>query len=148
LELQDVSLTFNFFKNNLIEICVTVKEIACLESVFLKIPEKPVYAGDDVTIECHYNLEDDRLGSIKWYKDNEIFMWYSPRDRVPIRGYPAVGVNLEEKLLRPYTITLKNVGVDSAGEYSCEVAAEAPSQQRQTATARLTVHGADDGRTT
>jgi Immunoglobulin V-set domain len=116
--------------------------------VFLKIPEQPIYAGDDVNISCHYNLEEDRLGSIKWYKDNQLFMWYSPRDRVPIRGFPAVGVNMEEKLLRPYTIMLKNLGLDSAGEYSCEVAAEAPSQQRQTATARLTVHGDNDGRTT
>jgi hypothetical protein len=112
--------------------------------VFLKIPEQFIQVGDDVTISCHYNLEDDLLYSIKWYKDGDNFMRYSPKDKVPIRGFPVVGVNIQEKLLRPYTITLKNVGLETAGDYSCEVSADAPSYQTQIASARLTVHGGHD----
>lgn len=52
-------------------------------------------------LECHFNLEGDRLYSVKWYKDSNEFYRYVPRDTPPITTFNRTGVNVDVSVRPP-----------------------------------------------
>ena len=54
-----------------------------------------VSKGDSIWLECGYDLQDDELYSVKWYKDNVEFYRYLPKDTPSAQMYPLNGVFLD-----------------------------------------------------
>lgn len=54
----------------------------------------PNYTVKDnvVRLECHYDMEDEKLYSVKWYKDGNEFYRYLPRDHPPASLFPLAGI--------------------------------------------------------
>lgn len=51
--------------------------------------------GDSVWLNCSYDLEDNQLYSIKWYKDQEEIYRFLPTADTPKTKYEASGLNLQ-----------------------------------------------------
>lgn len=62
---------------------------SALRDVRVTIPVA-VRSGDNAILMCHYDLEQDSLYSIKWYKGRREFYRYTPRENPPMKVFESV----------------------------------------------------------
>ncbi len=68
--------------------------MACVRLLRLGVPSHR-FLGDSVVLRCVFDLEGERLYSVKWYKDREEFFRYIPADRDnPITVFRLPGVRV------------------------------------------------------
>jgi hypothetical protein len=53
------------------------------------------YQGEKALLHCQYELENDRLYSVTWYKDHEEFYRYVPKSHPPQHSYPLEGIKVD-----------------------------------------------------
>lgn len=51
-----------------------------------------VVRGQNIRLECNFNLDGETLYSVKWYKDGNEFYRYVPQDMPPVLVFPLPGV--------------------------------------------------------
>ncbi|XP_004536318.1 uncharacterized protein LOC101449912 isoform X1 [Ceratitis capitata] len=102
-----------------------------LRLVEVRIPNY-VVKGSSAQLECLYDLDGESLYSVKWYKDGNEFYRYVPRDMPPAQTFLLPGVLVELHNSSDAIVTLRNVNLQSAGRFRCEVSGEAPSFQTVT----------------
>lgn len=102
-----------------------------LRLVEVRIPNY-VVKGSSAQLECLYDLDGESLYSVKWYKDGNEFYRYVPRDMPPAQTFLLPGVSVELHNSSDAIVTLRNVNLQSAGRFRCEVSGEAPSFQTVT----------------
>ncbi|XP_053690712.1 uncharacterized protein LOC128739259 [Sabethes cyaneus] len=71
--------------------------------------------------------DQERLYSIKWYKDNEEFYRYVPSAKQPIKSYKIDGIRVDPNYSDGSKVLLKALSLKSSGVYRCEISAEAPN---------------------
>jgi hypothetical protein len=54
-----------------------------------------VRRGTTVEFSCDYDLEGALLYSIKWYKDDQEFFSYVPKEAPPSRVYHVPGISVD-----------------------------------------------------
>lgn len=59
---------------------------------------RAVREGHSVTLGCDYDLEDDPLYSVKWYRDSAEFYRYVPKEEPPTRVFPLPGLHVDVSL--------------------------------------------------
>ncbi|CAL1264481.1 unnamed protein product [Larinioides sclopetarius] len=96
--------------------------------LMMDIPS-PTNQGESVELICSYELDEDKLYSVKWYKDDVEFYRYVPNDWPPGQFLPLQGVRVDLSKSGSQSVYLRNVDLNSAGVYRCEVSAEAPEFQ-------------------
>ncbi|XP_066138143.1 uncharacterized protein [Euwallacea fornicatus] len=111
---------------------------SALRNVQLKMPSA-VVRGEDATMQCFYDLEGDKLYSVKWYRGTFEFFRFSPSEFPPIKQFKIRGINVREKDSRDTQVVLERVSRDISGAYSCEVTADQPSFFTDLQTAELKV---------
>ncbi|KAG8201541.1 hypothetical protein JTE90_011216 [Oedothorax gibbosus] len=109
-----------------------------LRMINLEIPQV-VVLGEETTLTCIFDLEEDTLYSIKWYRDDLEFFRYVPSDRPPNQFFHLPGVDIDLRRSSNGTVYIQDVDVSSAGTYKCEISADAPSFQTVFAEKMLTV---------
>jgi hypothetical protein len=62
-----------------------------LRGLEIKVPDA-VRRGTTVEMSCDYDLEGALLYSIKWYKDDQEFFSYVPKEAPPSRVYHVDGI--------------------------------------------------------
>uniref|UniRef100_A0A834R6T9 Ig-like domain-containing protein n=1 Tax=Sarcoptes scabiei TaxID=52283 RepID=A0A834R6T9_SARSC len=97
-----------------------------LRLVMLEVPS-PSYAGESIELSCIYDLEQDKLYSVKWYKNDVEFYRYVPKDWPPGQFLPINGIRVDLGKSGMNSVFLKFIDINTAGVYRCEVSAEAPS---------------------
>ncbi|XP_059095235.1 uncharacterized protein LOC131890003 [Tigriopus californicus] len=98
----------------------------CVRLVRLTVPSHK-FIGDKAILDCLYDLENEQLYSVKWYKDGNEFYRYIPGDidqTVTIFRLP--GVRVDPRHSNKNQVMVRNLNLQSAGQYRCEVSAEAP----------------------
>jgi len=65
-----------------------------LKGMKLTVP-RAVRAGHSVTLGCDYDLEDAALYSVKWYRENQEFYRYVPKEEPPFRVFPIQGIQVD-----------------------------------------------------
>ena len=67
------------------------------EAIRIQALRMPPHAtkGDDVSMECIYDLESDKLYSVKWYRNGHEFYRYIPSDKQKRRIYDRPGINVD-----------------------------------------------------
>lgn len=65
-----------------------------LRDVRVVIPAA-VKRGDNALLICNYDMEDDSLYSIKWYKGRREFYRYTPKEPQSIKTFPVAGISVE-----------------------------------------------------
>lgn len=58
----------------------------------------PTTQGESVELICSYKLDEDKLYSVKWYKDEVEFYRYVPNDWPPGQFLPLQGVRVDVRL--------------------------------------------------
>uniref|UniRef100_A0A8W7PFX1 Ig-like domain-containing protein n=1 Tax=Anopheles coluzzii TaxID=1518534 RepID=A0A8W7PFX1_ANOCL len=94
----------------------------------VRVPKHAI-RGQDVMLECHYDLEGEALYSVKWYKDGREFYRYVPRDDPPQQTFPVEGITVNVQNSTNSHVMLESINLFSSGKYRCEASAEAPSFQ-------------------
>lgn len=51
--------------------------------------------GETAMLQCDYDLGNDTLYAVKWYKDHEEFYRFVPKARPQSNSYPVEGVNVD-----------------------------------------------------
>ncbi|XP_063228946.1 uncharacterized protein LOC134534412 [Bacillus rossius redtenbacheri] len=97
-----------------------------LKDVRVDVPEA-VAPGDTVALRCDYDLEGESLYTVKWYKGRQEFFRFVPKELPHTRVFPLPGVNVDVSRSGAKQVVLRDVQMDLAGKYRCEVSADAPS---------------------
>jgi hypothetical protein len=69
-------------------------EIDGLRMMELVIPQH-VVRGQNVRLECNFDLDNVILYSVKWYKDGNEFYRYVPREKPPVLVFALPGVTVD-----------------------------------------------------
>ena len=51
--------------------------------------------GEDVILECLYDMEGDKLYSVKWYRNGKEFYRHIPTDIPPTGFFPQLGLQID-----------------------------------------------------
>lgn len=100
--------------------------VHCLRDVRIIVPTA-VVRGRHAILRCYYDLEGDPLYALKWYKGGMEFFRYIPTDRPTLKAFPMKGVVANVAASNDTSVYLESVTEDTAGPYSCEISADAPS---------------------
>lgn len=95
--------------------------------------------GEDITLECLYDLQGDSLYSVKWYRNGQEFYRHIPTDRPQTVVFRQAGLIVDEYKSTETRIVLRNVDLTTSGKFRCEVSGEAPLFQTATHTNVLIV---------
>ncbi|XP_071643310.1 uncharacterized protein [Temnothorax longispinosus] len=108
--------------------------------VEFKMPKEAV-VGSSIEVRCEWRLlGGSNLYSVKWYKDDHEFFRYLPDSSQRTQIFPRPGVKVETRPNGEQRwIRLKDLALQSSGQYKCEVSTEAPSFATTYQTANLTV---------
>lgn len=112
--------------------------VTALRDVRLWVPEA-VRAGANVKLACDYNLDEDALYSIKWYRGDQEFYRYVPKESPPTRVFALPGIRVDISLSDARVVTLIDVQRQLTDFYKCEVSADAPLFHTEIKSAYMTV---------
>ncbi|XP_068244424.1 cell adhesion molecule 2-like [Palaemon carinicauda] len=98
-----------------------------------------VHRGDNTVLKCEFDLQGDRLYSVKWYKGGREFFRFVPKEERMKQDYDVQGINVDMEASTGQQVVLKSVALATSGRYKCEVLAEAPSFDTLVEHAILTV---------
>lgn len=70
---------------------VCVAETNGLRMLELIVPQHAVL-GQNVSLECNFNLDGEKLYSVKWYKDGNEFYRFVPQEKPPALMFVHPGV--------------------------------------------------------
>lgn len=62
-----------------------------IKLVNVSIPQHAL-RGRDVKLQCQYDLEGDKLYSVKWYRNGQEFYRYIPTDSPKTAIFPRKGI--------------------------------------------------------
>uniref|UniRef100_A0A0K8UES7 Ig-like domain-containing protein n=1 Tax=Bactrocera latifrons TaxID=174628 RepID=A0A0K8UES7_BACLA len=113
--------------------------IAGLKDVSVTIPQA-VKRGSNALLICNYDMENDTLYSIKWYKGRREFYRYTPKENPAMKVFPmAAGLNVERNLSNQSHVVLLAVPLNISGKFTCEISVEAPTFQTAMVSSELEV---------
>ncbi|XP_052863756.1 uncharacterized protein LOC128270397 [Anopheles cruzii] len=110
-----------------------------LRNLSLSIKPPWVRRGQEAQLHCQYEMEGAPLYSVKWYRGTLEFYRYSPFENPPAKIFPFTGIKVDMTVSNATHVTLRNVGFNLSGNFTCEVTADAPSFYTGVATNVLTV---------
>ncbi|XP_050090430.1 uncharacterized protein LOC126574330 [Anopheles aquasalis] len=119
-------------------ICASVTSSG-LRNLSLSIKPPWVRRGQEAQLHCQYEMEGAPLYSVKWYRGTLEFYRYSPFENPPAKIFPFTGIKVDMTVSNATHVTLRNVGFNLSGNFTCEVTADAPSFYTGVATNVLTV---------
>lgn len=73
-----------------------------------------VLRGGTATLRCHFDLEEDALYSVKWYKGGSEFYRFTPRETPPSKAFPIPRLpqlQVEVRLLLKLAYLVKTVNL-------------------------------------
>lgn len=71
--------------------------------VMLDVPS-PTTLGESVELTCSYELDDEQLYSVKWYKNDVEFYRYVPNDWPPGQFLPLPGIKVDVSITDKFSI--------------------------------------------
>lgn len=109
-----------------------------LRDVSVSIP-LAVAPGDTVTLQCLYDLEGDPLYTVKWYKGRNEFYRYVPKELPHTRVFPMPGIHVDLSQSDAHQLVLRDVQLELAGKYGCEVSTDVPHFYTEVVASRMHV---------
>ncbi|XP_029346840.1 uncharacterized protein LOC100165071 [Acyrthosiphon pisum] len=102
----------------------------CLKDVFIEVPIA-IREGTTAILRCDYDLEQEALYTVKWYKGRREFFRYVPKELPHTRVFPLATINVDVSESGPNQVVLRQVTPELDGKYRCEVSADAPTFHTQ-----------------
>ncbi|XP_074032320.1 cell adhesion molecule 2-like [Leptinotarsa decemlineata] len=97
-----------------------------LRWVRVNVPQYRV-PGETAMLQCDYDLGNDTLYAVKWYKDHEEFYRFVPKAKPQANWYEVEGVHVDVTKSDSRKVVIHSVSWKTSGLFRCEVSAEAPS---------------------
>nr|XP_036678425.1 uncharacterized protein LOC118879638 [Drosophila suzukii] len=115
---------------SLVLILVLVPDfILALKDVSVMIPQA-VKRGSNALFTCNYDMENDTLYSVKWYKGKREFYRYTPKENSAMKVFAMTsGLNVERNLSNQSHVVLQSVPLNISGKFTWEISVEAPTFQ-------------------
>lgn len=120
-----------------------IRNSKSIENMKLNVPIA-VRVGHSVTLGCDYELGTS-LYSVKWYRNEEEFYRYVPKEAPAIKVFSVKGLDVDVSLSNAHNVTLRTVGSPMFGHFQCEVSEDAPTFHTQILSAPMTVAVVPDG---
>lgn len=92
LRILDIPLVLTFASRSFFE--STDLTVSGLGMVHVTIPNA-IQSGRNVIMTCDYELEDDDLYSVKWYKGKREFFRYTPKEIPSIKIFKLPGIRVD-----------------------------------------------------
>jgi len=99
-----------------------------------------VVVGSDATLQCDYQLDEDRLYSLKWYHNETEFFRFTPSES-STKEFNHEGFTVDLAASSGRSVVLKGAGLAAEGRYTCEVMSDAPTFRTQHQSAYMRVVG-------
>ncbi|XP_047507596.1 uncharacterized protein LOC125051375 [Pieris napi] len=103
----------------------------------------PLYADPRRAAElsCHFQMDDQKLHSVKWYRDMHEIFRYNPSQKPPIRLFNVTGIMVQggECQAEWCMVRVMPPPVAARAAYSCEISTEGPKFQIARQTKHMTV---------
>ncbi|XP_041978498.1 uncharacterized protein LOC121732619 isoform X2 [Aricia agestis] len=103
----------------------------------------PLYADPrrEAELSCHFRMDDQRLHSVKFYRDMYEIFRYNPSQTPPIRLFNVSGVAVQggECLAASCAVRIMPPPLAGRAAYSCEVSTEGPKFKIARQTKHMTV---------
>ncbi|XP_063843425.1 uncharacterized protein LOC135090536 isoform X2 [Scylla paramamosain] len=113
----------------------------------VKVPQ-PGVAGRQARLECLWAAGERGFYSVRWYKNDEQFYSYVPKNKPQVKvDHHIEGVSVELSQSDERVVTLRELRLDSEGVYRCEVMSESPYFESSFASSNLTVVAMPDAPT-
>lgn len=121
----------------------TARIIEGLRLTNMTVPKFVDYR-DTMDLDCQFDMGEEELYAVKWYKDELEFFRYIPQQKPNIVLFPVIGVSVREEDTQcgPSRCTLHFAHlekINSGGAYRCEVSSEAPAFRLASSTLNVTV---------
>ncbi|XP_022241839.1 uncharacterized protein LOC111085815 [Limulus polyphemus] len=97
--------------------------------------------GRGAQLTCSYDLEGEKLYSVKWYRDDMEFFRFVPRDEPQQLYFPLEGIDVDFSKSTQQSIFIQNVQTETGGKFRCEVSADAPFFKTAAAEKWMAVEG-------
>jgi len=81
----------------MVKVCVVVTGVLSLKLLRVDIPPY-ILQGEMALLQCQYELENDILYSVSWYKDHEEFYRYVPKANPTKHSYLLEGIKVDVSL--------------------------------------------------
>ncbi|XP_037959229.1 uncharacterized protein LOC119688629 [Teleopsis dalmanni] len=106
--------------------CFLADLITALRNVSVTIPVA-VKRGDNAMLICNYDIEDESLYTVKWYRGRREFYRYTPKENPAWKIFPSTNsISVDTTQSNASHVLLRNVPVSISGKFACEVSADAP----------------------
>lgn len=102
-----------------------LKGVTSIRLISFSVPDHAIQ-GEDVELVCNYDLEGDKLYSVKWYRNAQEFYRYIPTDSPSTAAFRLPGLMVNEYRSTETNIVLRRVDLMTTGLFRCEVSGEAP----------------------
>ncbi|XP_022663712.1 uncharacterized protein LOC111261025 [Varroa jacobsoni] len=84
--------------------------------------------GNEVKMACTFELDEGEVVySIKWFKDEQLFLTVTPGDQPPLKVVELPGIFVDRKGTAYNKLVLGRVEFETAGTYRCLVSLDGPS---------------------
>uniref|UniRef100_A0A6P7FLY3 Uncharacterized protein LOC114330715 n=1 Tax=Diabrotica virgifera virgifera TaxID=50390 RepID=A0A6P7FLY3_DIAVI len=98
----------------------------------------------NMTLDCHFDMGNEDLYAVKWYKDDQEFFRYMPRGQQKTLLFPVPGVQVRSSETDCSQVRCKIIlsglsRIHSSGAYRCEISSEAPAFRLASETHNVTV---------
>lgn len=90
----DLKCYFIYCRFHNIKWCLSPGDASGLRGLRLAIPEA-VQSGETVRLACNYDLQGAFLYSVKWYREDQEFYRYVPKEAPPTRVFPLPGLHID-----------------------------------------------------
>ncbi|XP_056642786.1 uncharacterized protein LOC130449123 [Diorhabda sublineata] len=107
-------------------VCALFGAARCFKEVKIKVPPA-VLKGHEVVLQCTYDLEGDKLYSLKWYHNSAEFYRYTLTGESSVKPFKLKGFHVIPEKSNATHVYLKHATRAMSGQYSCEVTADQPS---------------------
>ncbi|XP_050506943.1 uncharacterized protein LOC126884768 [Diabrotica virgifera virgifera] len=119
-------------------VCCLFRDCICLKEVKIDVPQA-VLKGHEVILQCLFDLEGDKLYSLKWYHNSSEFYRYTLTGEHHAKPFKLKGFHVVPERSNATRVVLKHATRAINGGYSCEVTADQPSFFTDMKTADLEV---------
>ncbi|XP_050497978.1 uncharacterized protein LOC114337066 isoform X1 [Diabrotica virgifera virgifera] len=109
-----------------------------LKWVRVNVPQYRI-PGETAMLQCDFDLGNDTLYAVKWYKEHEEFYRFVPKSRPQANSYEVEGVHVDMSKSDKKKVVLHPVSWRTSGVFRCEVSAEAPSFASAQSEARMEI---------
>ncbi|KAL7288511.1 hypothetical protein TKK_0017473 [Trichogramma kaykai] len=113
-------------------------DVKGLKNVKLEVTPEVVEQGQEAILRCSYELEDEPLYSLKFYRGEHEFYRYSPNERPQTKIFNFTWIEVDASRSSESQVTIRKVDFILKGNFSCEVTTN-PSYTTMTSTKSLTV---------